>query len=347
VSAIFVYNVKRHINNFLIFYIKMIKSILYTSNPNFVPTTLEQVSNFAEENGKFLTCFAKEGSELYSVEEGAHILSSKGNHIYILETGDDYSWAKKSNIVGIVQMDYPFGNTEKPIVNTTTSVTKNTIAGFSDRLKETFMPIEAKDIHVSMDGNICVATNQGYVAIDAQNHLIAYPEEFTLKLPVFIISKPKENLVVGDIIALDHGYAKVTSIKGEKINAISYTGAGKLIRTIKDFVFNQTMVRVVVSLAGNMGGQMNPMMLMALADKKDDSLASLLPLMMMNQQGGAVAGNPMMFALLAGKDGLSIKDMLMMSMMRGNNPFGNMFGTVQAPIQVAPEKESTEKDIED
>ena len=319
----------------------MIKSILYTSNPNFVPTTLEQVSNFAEENGKFLTCFAKEGSELYSVEVGAHILSNKGNHIYILETGDDYSWAKKSNIVGIAQVDYPFDG-EKPLA--TTGVTKNTIAGFSDRLKETFMPTEAKDVRVSMDGNICVATTQGYVAIDAQNHLTAYPEELTLKLPVFIMSKPKENLAVGDIIALDRSYAKITSIKGEKINAISYTGAGKIIRTIKDFLFNQTMVRVVVSLTGNMGGQMNPMMLLALADKKDDSLSSMLPLMMMNQQGGAVAGNPMMFALLAGKDGLSTKDMLMMSMIGGNNPFGNMFGT---PAQAATPEKEAEEDIED
>lgn len=319
----------------------MIKSILYTSNPNFVPTTLEQVFNFAEENGKFLTCFAKEGSELYSVEVGAHILSNKGNHIYILETGDDYSWAKKSNIVGIAQVDYPFGG-EKPLA--TTGVTKNAVAGFSDRLKKTFMPTEAKDVRVSMDGNICVATTQGYVAIDAQNHLTAYPEELTLKLPVFIMSKPKENLAVGDIIALERSYAKITSIKGEKINAISYTGAGKIIRTIKDFLFNQTMVRVVVSLTGNMGGQMNPMMLLALADKKDDSLSSMLPLMMMNQQGGAVAGNPMMFALLAGKDGLSTKDMLMMSMMGGNNPFGNMFGT---PVQAATPEKEAEEDIED
>lgn len=328
----------------------MIKSILYTSNPNFVPTTLEQVSNFAEENGKFLTCFAKAGSELYSVEEGAHILSSKGNHIYVLETGGDYSYAKKSNIVGIVQVDYPFGG-KKPLVNATTEgVTKNTISGFSERLKATFMPTEAKDVRVSMDGNICVATNQGYVAIDAQNHLTAYPEEVTLPLPVFIISKPKENLAVGDIIALDRSYAKVTSIKGEKINAISYTGAGKLIRTIKDFMFNQSMVRVVVPLTGNMGGQMNPMMLMALAKagnedgEEKDSLTSLLPLMMMNQQGGAVAGNPMMFALLAGKDGLSTKDMLMMSMMGNNNPFSNMFGAAKA--EADPEKEQGD-DIED
>lgn len=326
----------------------MIKSILYTSNPDFVPTTLEQVANFAEENGKFLTCLAKEGTELYSVEEGAHILSSKGNHIYILETGGDYSYAKKSNIIGVVQVDYPFSG-KKPLVNTfEEGAPENTISNFSDRLTETLMPTEAKDVRVSWDGNICVATKQGYVAIDAQNHLTAYPDELTLPLPVFIMSKPKENLVVGDIIALERSYAKVTSIKGEKINAISYTGAGKTIRTIKDFMLNQSMVRVVVSLAGNMGGQMNPMMLMALAKdgKKGDSLASLLPFMMMTQQGGAVTGNPMMFALLAGKDGLSTKDMLMMSMMGGNNPFGNMFGAAQAPAPAAPEKDP-EGDIED
>ena len=36
----------------------------------------------------------------------------------------------------------------------------------------------------------------------------------------------------------------------------------------------------------------------------------------------------------------------MMSMMGGNSPFGNMFGTPQAPAQAAPEKE-VEEDIED
>ena len=325
----------------------MIKSILYTSNPNFVPTTLEQVSNFAEENGKFMTCFAKEGTELYSVEKGAHILSSKGNHIYVLETGGDYSYAKKSNIVGVVQVDYPFG--KKPLVNSSVEeVTKNTIAGFSDRLEKTFMPTRAKDVRVTKDGDICVATNHGYIAIDAQNHLTAYPAALTLPLPIFIMSKPKEDLVVGDIIAFDHSYAKITSIKGEKINAITYTGAGKLIRTINDFMFNQAMVRVVVAPAGNIGGQMNPMMLMALANdgKKNNSLASLLPFMMMNQQGGTVACNHMLFALLASKEGLSTKDMLIMSMMGGNSPFGNTFGAAQAPAQAYPEKEQGD-DIED
>ena len=113
-------------------------------------------------------------------------------------------------------------------------------------------------------------------------------------------------------------------------------------------MFNQAMIRVVVAPTGNIGGQMNPMMLMALANdgKKDNSLASLLPFMMMNQQGGTVACNPMMFALLASKEDLSTKDMLIMSMMGSNSPFGNMFGPAKSPAQADPEKEQGD-DIED
>ncbi len=302
----------------------MFKSILYTSNPNFVPTTLREVNDFAEDEGKYLTCMASEESKLYNVKPGAHILTTKGNHVYILEVGDDYSWAKKSNITGVASVDYPFNTTNK-------TMTTNSISNFSDRIKNMFMPTEVNDVRIATDGNICVATSQGYVAIDAQNHLTSYPEELTLALPVFVMCKPKEALVVGDVIALEKSYAKITSIKGEKINAISYTGSGKIIRTIKDFLFNQTMVRVVVSLAGNLGGQMNPMMLLALS--KDSKMSSLLPLMMMGQNGGALSANPMMLALLAGGDSdFSTKDMLMMSMMGGNNMFANMFAAPQ-PVQ--------------
>lgn len=320
----------------------MFKSILYTSNPNFVPTTFNDVENFAEEESKYLTCMVSEDSKLYNVKPGAHILTTKGNHVYILETGDDYNWAKKSNITGIASIDYPF-NTENK------TMTTNSISNFSDRLKNMFMPTEVNDVRIATDGNICVATSQGYVAIDAQNHLTSYPEELTLALPVFVMCKPKEALVVGDVIALEKSYAKITSIKGEKINAISYTGAGKIIRTIKDFLFNQTMVRVVVSLAGNVGGQMNPMMLLALS--KDNKMSSLLPFMMMGQNGGALSANPMMLALLAGGDSdFSTKDMLMMSVMGGNNIFGNMFAAPAVPTAVptvAPTAEAeTEEDID-
>ena len=308
----------------------MIKTILYTSNPNFVPMSMDQVVNFAENNDKYLTCLAKEDTELFDVEEGAHIVTGKGNNLYVLETGGDYTFAKKSNITSIMEIDYPFNN----VCSDETCVKAHSESNFSDRLMKTFMPKEANDIRISMNGDICVKTPQGYVAIDAQNHLVAYPEEFTCEdFPMYTMSKPKEKLEVGDIIAVGKSYAKVTSIKGDKINTISYTGAGMVIRPIKDFLFNQTNVRVVVSPAGNICGQMNPMMLLALSKKKDSSF--LLPFMMMSQQGGTMNGNPMMFAMLAGKNNASIKDILMMSMASGNNMFKNMFNPV--PVEAVPD----------
>jgi len=78
------------------------------------------------------------------------------------------------------------------------------------------------------------------------------------------------------------------------------------------------MVRIVISLAGNIGGQINPMMLMLMSKDKSD----LLPLMLMNQSQGAIGINPM---ILMAENDLSAKDLMLMSMMSGQNPFGNLF----------------------
>ena len=51
----------------------------------------------------------------------------------------------------------------------------NSINGISERIKKMFMPVEATDVRITTDGNICVATTQGYVSIDKDNHL-AYKE---------------------------------------------------------------------------------------------------------------------------------------------------------------------------
>ena len=237
----------------------MTKTILYTSNPNFVPRNLDQVENFADEHNKYYVCYANEGTQVGDLQRGAHVVTSKGNNVYVLEATDgniEHEYAKKCNITSILSVDYPFCD-NKPILNKQSTMTKNSIKGISARIKEMFMPSEAKDVRIATDGNICVATTQGYVAIDKNNCLTSYPEELTLDLPVFVISKPKDQLQVGDVIALERSYAKVTKIEGDKITAIGYTGAGKTVHTIKDFLFNQTMVRVVISLAGNIGGQMN------------------------------------------------------------------------------------------
>lgn len=298
----------------------MVKSILYTSNPDFVPVNLDQVERFANETGKYYTCYANEGTQVGDLTRGAHVVTAKGNNVYVLEANDntEFNFAKKCNITGIVSVEYPFCDS-KPILNqqSVKTMPKNSIKGISSRIKEMFMPSEAKDIRITTDGNICVATPQGYVAIDKNNCLTSYPEELTLDLPVFIISKPKEQLALNDVIATNGGYVKVTRINDNKISGIKYTGSGTTIHTIKDYVMNQTMVRVVVSLAGNLGGQMNPMLLFALSDKENKD--SLLPLLLMNQNGSSLKMNPMML-LMANKD-LSTKDILLLSAMNGGFKF--------------------------
>ena len=333
----------------------MVKFVIYTSNLPFMPKSMDEVIEFAKEQNKFRIASVELNPCLANIKAGDNIITKKGNSIYVLkaieESLDNLSPETQEYLdtlareyglkkVGITSVDAvikfeTWCKSAKPIINPK-NVKKEmkSIKGFADRLKSMFMPVEAKDVRIATDGNICVATAQGYVSIDANNKLTSYPTELTLDLPVFIVSKPKEQLTVGDVIATERGYAKVVKIDGDKITAIGYTGSNKTIHTIKDFLFNQTMIRVVVSLAGNVGGQINPMLLLALSDKEDKN--SLLPLMMMNQNGGAVGMNPMMLMMLSGKEGdFDVKDMLMMSAFSGNaNPFGNLFGN--QPAKVAP-----------
>jgi hypothetical protein len=321
------------------------KILVYTSNLDVNPRNMGEVIEFAQSKPKFYISPVGFSSTLANVEEGDNLITKKGNSLYVLRaikndldnlSADESKYlneikarygAKNVNITGVdhVIKFAEWCKSAKPFINNfkeEKKMTKNSIKSISARLKEMFTPTEAKDVRIATDGNICVATSNGYVAIDANNSLVAYPEELTLEVPVYVMPKPATQLAVGDVIALERSYAKVTKIEGEKITAIGYTGAGKTIHTIKDFLFNQTMVRVVVSLAGNLGGQINPLMLLALSgdDKKD----SLLPLLMMNQNGGALQANPMLMLALAGKgEGeSSLKDLLLMSAMGGGvNPF--------------------------
>lgn len=344
----------------------MVKFVVYTSNMPSMPKDMEEVINFAKEQNKFRIASVELNHHLSDIKVGDNVITKKGNSIFIIKTIDEsldeinqetrdylenltrnYGLKKVgiTSVANIVRFE-TWCKSSKPIINsskTTKMTTKNFIKSFASRLKSMFMPVEAEGVRIATDGNICVATSQGYVAIDNENNLTSYPEELTLDLPVFIISKPKEQLSVGDVIALDHSYAKVTKINGSKITAIGYTGAGKTVHTIKDFLFNQTMVRVVVSLAGNIGGQINPMLMLAMSDKSDKK--DLLPLMMMSQNSGSVGMNPMMLMALTGGEDTNLKDMFMMSALMGNtNLFGGLLNSQPAP---RAQKVPTEKPVED
>lgn len=335
------------------------KFLVYTSNLPFAPKSMEEVINFAKDENKFRIAPVELNTHLANVKAGDNIITNKGNSIYVIKAitdslenidADTQNYLdtlsreyglKKVGITSVAQVIKfeTWCKTAKVFTSsnskTSNNMKDNSIKGISARIKEMFMPSEAKDVRLATDGNICVATSQGYVAIDAENKLVSYPEELTIDLPVFIISKPKDQLAIGDVIALDRSYAKVVKIEGDKISAIGYTGSGKTIHTIKDFLFNQTMIRVVISLAGNVGGQINPLILLAMSDKNDKD--SLLPLLMMSQQGSAVGMNPVMLMALAGKgEGSSMKDMLLMSALGGGNLFGGLLGGAPQAAPVAP-----------
>ena len=76
------------------------------------------------------------------------------------------------------------------------------------------------------------------------------------------------------------------------------------------------------------------MLLMAMSEDKKD----ILPFLMMQQNNGAMGMNPMMAMMLLGKDSDSkdsFKDILMMSALSGQNPFGGLFAPA-APVAAQP-----------
>lgn len=78
----------------------MIKQILYTKNPNCV-NTIEAITKYAEVNNEYYTCMVNEESYLWNAKPGSHILTTKGNDLYILETSMRYNafdFAKPSSI---------------------------------------------------------------------------------------------------------------------------------------------------------------------------------------------------------------------------------------------------------
>lgn len=347
----------------------MNKFLIYTSNLSTMPKDMEDIIKFAQETPKFYICNVELNPYLSDVKAGDNIITTRGNSIYVIRalenglqdfTGEEKDYIdqitrnyglKKSNITGVSKVIKfeTWCYSAKPFVKFNSSIKMekkaSSVKGMLGRIENMFKPQRAENVRIVMStGDIAVETNQGYVAIDKNNVLNAYPEEFTLDFPVYIISKPKDQVAVGDVIATDRGYAKVTKIEGNKINAIGYTGSCRKIRTINDVLFNQSMVRVVVSLAGNVGGNINPLVFAALRKEGGDKFESLLPILMMSQQNGAVGVNPMMMALLAGEDS-SLKDVMLMSMMSGNNnPLGNLFAqpVAQAPVEEAAAEDEAE-----
>ena len=148
----------------------------------------------------------------------------------------------------------------------------------------------------------------------------------TTSIPIYRISKPIDQLKVGDIVRTGDGkkftYRLVTKIENGKVYSNTYGGKEDTkVTAIKDLFVDTKTVSVVVNLmAGfNFGGQggvlQNPMLLAMLNDEDTDSgLETMIMMNMFGQQGGNTNN---LLPLLLMKDGdVDAKTFMLMQAMQ-------------------------------
>lgn len=204
---------------------------------------------------------------------------------------------------------------------------KSIFSNFIEKYKAQFIPEKDDSLKVSMDGNICVLVNDGYVSIDKDNNLISYPREMCIDVPVYLLyllAKPYTQVQVGDIIKVNNTYSKVLKKNGNgSLSCLSFSGCTQNKKEVKDFMLGQAFVKVVVNMFGNMQANgINPMILAMANDNMD--IKDLMVMQMM-QNNNAHQMNPMLMMAMMdkGKDNSMMETMMMMQMMGGqmNFPF--------------------------
>ena len=228
---------------------------------------------------------------------------------------------------------------------------------FMDNFKRQFLPELDSNLRISMNGQVCAPKNGEYVAIDANNELVKYPVEFTMEMPVYLISKQADTIQAGDVIREGNStYAKILEVKRDdngtvqEFKTLSFTGSGHTVKPIKDFVLGQKTVMVVVNLFnGFTGGQINPMFMLLAdkdADEGNDMLMMFIAMQAMNPTNNGIMNNmnPMMLMMLMnGGDGGNdmFKTMFMMNMMQnmGGNNGMNMFTNMGEMFNAQPKQQ--------
>lgn len=201
---------------------------------------------------------------------------------------------------------------------------KSMFSSFIEKYKSQFIPEKDNTLKVSMDGNICVLIGEEYIGIDKDNNLISYPEEMCMDMPVYLLTKPYSQIHIGDIVKVNHTYAKVLKKNGNgSLSCLSFSGYTQNKKEIKDFMLGQSFIKVVVNIFSNMQvNGFNPMIL-AMAESNMDMKD--LMLMQMMQEGNTGQMNPMLMVAMMDKDGGNsmLETILMMQMIGGqmNFPF--------------------------
>lgn len=200
-----------------------------------------------------------------------------------------------------------------------TMKTNNMFKSIIDKYKAQFIPVEEKNIRITIDGNIAIKVNNEYRSISKDDEITSYAEEMCFDFPVWSINKLYNKVVVGDIIYAGDQYAKVISINNNgTLRCLTYNGDVTTQREIKDFFIKQPFVKTIVNMFSGISTDFNPMMLAFMGDNVD--MQDLIMIQMMQGQQNI---NPMMLLLMNKdkNDNKALEFMLMMQMMNGTNIF--------------------------
>ena len=226
----------------------------------------------------------------------------------------------------------------KPVNNSnTTKMNKNNMfSGIVGKYKSQFIPQKEENVRMSLSGLLCVPVDGEYVGVDNNNDLISFPEEMTLEIPVYSITKLNANIQPGDIIKSGpKSYSKVISKNDDgSLKTLSFSGYTHNKKAVQDFVMGQATTRVLINMFNfdNESG-FNPIFF-AMASGETLDVSSLM-MLSMTPQGKNLFSNtgggfsPAMLWMLdqnKGNGNSLMEGMMMMSMMGGQNPFANMFG---------------------
>ena len=249
--------------------------------------------------------------------------------------------------VAINGISIDLGNATRPTVNKvattyadvsatkTKKMTNNKmVSGLMDRYKSQFFPEKEEYVKIAMDGAICVPVNGEYVGVKSDGSLTSYPEQFLIDVPVFSISKPQAQIKIGDVVKIGTRYGRVNAKNEDgSLKILYFSGVTGNTHEIKDMLLGQSLVRVLVNMFNlNESNSINPMMLLALSDKEDLDMKSLLLMQAMsNGQGfgsNSVNGfNPMILLALSDKDSKSNDMFTTIALMQMINGGNSLFGT--------------------
>ncbi len=205
-------------------------------------------------------------------------------------------------------------------------------AGIVDKYKSQYYPEREDGVKMAMDGTLCVAVGSEYIGMKADGTLTSYPREMLIEFPVFSINKPSSQVQIGDIVKNGNGYGKVMMKNPDgSLKILSYTGYTHNKQEVQDFLLGQAMTRVLVNaFAFNTTG-FNPLIFAMCDEDNEFDMKDLFMLQAItgNNMFGGNSMNPLMMMAFANKDGEGFGNdmfslMAMSQMMGGQNPFQNI-----------------------